>query len=109
MRPPSLESSTSNYTHLPDAHKQLGRQKPMAAGKKLSAAEKRLVIKTYEYIRAKKAAAPHLWKGDTRNHVHECLGFAKNTISSIWAHWEKHHDPNFSSVGRRSICCCYIT
>jgi hypothetical protein len=58
----------------------------MAAGKKLSAAEKRLVIKTYEYIRAKKAATPHLWKGDTRNHVHERLDFVKSTISSIWAH-----------------------
>ncbi|EEY59561.1 uncharacterized protein PITG_12133 [Phytophthora infestans T30-4] len=47
----------------------------MVAGKKLTAAEKYLVVKTYEYIRGKKAASPQLWKGDVRDHVHEfCVG-----------------------------------
>ncbi|EEY52928.1 uncharacterized protein PITG_17438 [Phytophthora infestans T30-4] len=35
----------------------------MVAGKKLTAAEKYLVVKTYEFLRQKKASAPHLWKG----------------------------------------------
>ncbi|KAG3095123.1 hypothetical protein PI125_g16350 [Phytophthora idaei] len=52
----------------------------MPAGKKLSAAEKHLVAKTYENIRAKKVAEPKQWKGEVRNHVSECMGFAPSTI-----------------------------
>ncbi|KAI9979888.1 hypothetical protein PInf_027555 [Phytophthora infestans] len=70
----------------------------MVAGKKLTAAEKYLVVKTYEFLRQKKASAPHLWKGGVRYHVKECLGFATGTISAIWAHWEQHHDKNFTSA-----------
>ncbi|KAG3031469.1 hypothetical protein PC128_g19462 [Phytophthora cactorum] len=70
----------------------------MVAGKKLSPAEKYLMARTYEYIRNKKKEAPKLWKGEVRDHVHECLGFAKSTISAVWGHWEKHHDPEFAEV-----------
>ncbi|KAG2837077.1 hypothetical protein PC113_g19902 [Phytophthora cactorum] len=70
----------------------------MVAGKKLSPAEKYLVARTYECIRNKKKEAPKLWKGEVRNHVHESLGIAKSTISAVWGHWEKHHDPEFAEV-----------
>ncbi|KAG2901481.1 hypothetical protein PC117_g21730 [Phytophthora cactorum] len=73
----------------------------MVAGKKLSPAEKYLVARTYECIRNKKKEAPKLWKGEVRNHVHESLGIAKSTISAVWGHWEKHHDPEFAEN-----CCC---
>ncbi|KAG3060243.1 hypothetical protein PC122_g20034 [Phytophthora cactorum] len=70
----------------------------MVAGKKLSPAEKYLVARTYECIRNKKKEAPKLWKGEVRNHVHESLGIAKSTISAVWGHWEKHHDPEFAET-----------
>ncbi|KAG3096379.1 hypothetical protein PI125_g16001 [Phytophthora idaei] len=69
----------------------------MPAGKKLSAAEKHLVAKTYEYIHAKKVAEPKQWKKEARNHVSECLVFAPCTISAIWSPWETNHDPTFAS------------
>ncbi|KAG3237258.1 hypothetical protein PI124_g17755 [Phytophthora idaei] len=53
----------------------------MVAGKKLSPAEKYLVA---QYIRNKKKEAPKLWKGEVRDHVHECLDFAKSTTSVVW-------------------------
>ncbi|KAG3152397.1 hypothetical protein C6341_g16274 [Phytophthora cactorum] len=56
------------------------------------------VAKTYEYIRAKKVAEPKQWKGEVRNHVSECLGFAPSTISAIWSHWETNHNPTFAST-----------
>jgi hypothetical protein len=55
----------------------------MPAGKKLSAAEKYMVVKKYEYILAKKVADATIWKGDVRKHVHGCLGFPTVTIPAI--------------------------
>ncbi|POM60397.1 hypothetical protein PHPALM_30758 [Phytophthora palmivora] len=71
----------------------------MPAGKKLPPAEKYLVARTYQYILNKKNLEPKLLKGDVRDdHVNECLGFTKSTISAVWGHWERHHDPKFAEL-----------
>ncbi|POM64409.1 hypothetical protein PHPALM_20065 [Phytophthora palmivora] len=45
-------------------------------------------------------AEPKLWKGDVRDHVNECMGFAKSTISAVWGHWKRHHEPKFAEVSK---------
>lgn len=79
----------------------------MAPGKKLSAAEKYLGGKGLPVFPRYQKAKPLNWKGDVRDYVHDCLGFATGAISEIWGHWKKYNDPKFASVGGCSMLISY--
>ncbi|RQM21959.1 hypothetical protein B5M09_009254 [Aphanomyces astaci] len=66
----------------------------------LSPAEKWLIVKCHQYFIEHKALNLPGKQARVRDSVSKCLGFAKSTVSSVIAEWNKNHDRSFKSEGR---------